>query len=420
MKNRYFGLFSTRLKTVGIHPPTNEILIAPMDLHPVIQELYDLLSQKPPEGASLSEMRSFRMACSKAAELKAELLPQILRAELISHIQGYIRETLPPAEKLRTLFDCQSTLETAIETAMDETRTSGGKQRTLPFEIFEGYGASPTALVRTEFFANQQSGTQIFKLLGMNLMNVERGNLPLNDTHFVLIVFLVSLVRNWDEELGVNLRFNPWDAVRRMGWSVNNLSLQRLKDAIDRLADTTVRVYHDHETDREEAAPMIARRVTEMDKAKRITWEVQLTSTLLEVVSAHRTYIKFETLAALPGGCATLLYAFIASEKSKQTEWDVEDLARLVGLNSSNPDQIKRKLKAALEILVCGLVEVKPRGEAVREVEGLGEVDFNSNGELVVRSKTSKTKTFSPPLESFSFHKTQKGKVRVRLIKRNA
>ena len=98
----------------------------------------------------------------------------------------------------------------------------------------------------------------------------------------------------------------------------------------------------------------------------------------------------------------------------------MEDLARLVGLNSSNPDQIKRKLKAALEILVCGLVEVKPRGEAVREVEGLGEVDFNSNGELVVRSKTSKTKTFSPPLESFSFHKTQKGKVRVRLIKRNA
>ena len=149
----------------------------------------------------------------------------------------------------------------------------GGKQRTLPFEIFEGYGASPTALVRTEFFANQQSGTQIFKLLGMNLMNVERGNLPLNDTHFVLIVFLVSLVRNWDQELGVNLRFNPWDAVRRMGWSVNKLSLQRLKDAIDRLADTTVRVYHDHETDREEAAPMVARRVTEMDKAKRITWE---------------------------------------------------------------------------------------------------------------------------------------------------
>lgn len=406
---------------VGIHhPPTNEIPLAPMDLHPVVKELYDLLSEKPPKGASLDEMRSFRRACTKNAELKAGLLPNALRAELVSHIQVYIRETWPPEEQRGILVECQATLENKIGTVLNEVQILGSRQRTLPFEIFEGYGASPTALVRTEFFANQQPGTQIFKLLGMNMMSVERGKMPLSDTHFVLIVFLVSLVRSWDEELGVNLKFNPWEAVRRMGWSVNTLSLLRLKDAIDRLADTTVCVYRDNETDREEAAPIVARRVTEMDKAKRSIWEVQLTSTLLKMVSAHRTYIKFETLAALPAGCATLLYAFIASEKSRESEWDLDDLARLTGLTSSKPAQIKRKLKAALEIMVCGRVEVKPRGEAVRAVEGLGEVDFNSNGELVVRSKTSRTKTFNPSLESYSFRKTQRGKERVILIKRQA
>jgi hypothetical protein len=389
-----------------------------MELDPVINEMFDILAEIPPKGARLQELRDFRRVAAAKARLIAAQLPKAHRDELINHIHAYIRATNPPEAVRQIFMECHGTLESDLDNVLVQAQAQVRTARKLPFELHEGYSASPTALVRTAFFTNPEPGTQIFKVLGMSNVHVERGQFPMNATHLMVMVYLVSLVREWDEKLGANLVFNAWDALRTMGWSTNKLSLQRLKDAIDCLAGTTVRVYLDFETDRQEAAPMVARRVTEMSKGKYSAWEVQLTSTLLNLLSEYHTFLNFETLAALPSGCTTWLYVFIASEKNKESEWDLDDLARLAGLASPNPYTIKSKLKAALETLVRGSVEVKARGAAVRNIEGRGELVDNANGELVVRSTTSTTKTFSPPLGAFCFRKTQKGKERVKLIKR--
>lgn len=389
-----------------------------MELAPVITEMFGILAEVPPKGARLQELRDFRRVSSTKAKLIAAQLPKAYRNELIEHIHAYMRATNPPEDVRNVLMECHGTLESDVDSTLVQAQAQVRTTRKLPFELYEGYTASPTALARTAFFTNLEPGTQIFKVLGMNNVQVERGQFPLNATHFMVMVYLVSLVREWDEKLGASLVFNAWDALRTMGWATNKLSLQRLKAAIDCLAGTTVRVYLDFETDRQEAAPIVARRVTEMTKGKYSAWEAQLTSTLLNLVSEYHTFLSFETLAALPSGCTTWLYAFIASEKNKESEWDLDDLARLAGLASSNPYAIKSKLKAALETLVRGSVEVKARGAAVRNIKGRGELVDNANGELVVRSTTNTTKTFSPPLGAFCFRKTQKGKERVKLIKR--
>lgn len=399
-----------------------------MQLEPVVQALHDVLARVPPKNSSLDAMREFHRTKNLEAQMIACHVTKARREELVSHIHAYIRATSLSETTRMVLMSCQGTLESTANSPLSAgesaSQTSENTSCELPFEIYEGHTAASTALLRTAFFADAEPGTRIFQALGMKFVEVERGAVPLNDTHLVVTAYLVSLVRTWDKKLGANLVFNAWDAVRKLGWAVSTLSLQRLKDAIDCLANTTVRVYlHldeelNFDTEREEAAPMIARRVTEMRKEKYSQWEVQLTSTLLNILGEHHTFLSFETLAALPSGCTTSLYAFVATEKNKISEWDVESLGKICGLTSQSLDETKRALKKALLTLISGSVTVKTRGRAVRDVEGRGELVENSKGELIVRSTGSVTRTFSPPLEAFEFRKTQKGKYRVKLIKR--
>ena len=284
------------------------------------------------------------------------------------------------------------------------------KPKALPYTLLEGFSAAPTAFVRSGLFNDvPQSETRVFKVLGLTNMTIERSGGALGQNNLQALMLAISKVRDYDEKLGTTVEFNAWEAVETLGWTRSTQSLVRLKQAIDQLRATTVRVMLDEKTQTEEAAPLIARALTSLDD--RTKWEIQLTSTLLNALAQYRTFLNFETLAALPNGAATWLYAFIESEPRERTEWDLDDIAEAAGLTSGNRYEIKRKLKAALRTLKAGKVEVKARGKAVYNEER-GEL-VDKGGKLVVRSTSSQIKTFTPPLSAYEFRKTQAGKERV-------
>lgn len=257
----------------------------------------------------------------------------------------------------------------------------------LGYSLKAGHGVAPTAFVRSGLFGGTTDS--LLTVLGMKNVVVEREGEALTATHLQVMTYLLSLVRSFDADLGAAVKFGAWEAVKTLGWTKATQSLARLRDAIDALAATTIRVIDG--INKQEAAPLVALRRTSLDA--RDEWTVQLPATLLAHLR-HRTFLALDTLAALPAGAATWLYSFVQSERSNESEWDVSDLAEAAGLTSSNPYEISRKLKTALETLKAGAVETKARGA----------------GGVVV-------KKFRPVLKSFQFRKTADGKQRVSLVK---
>ncbi|MDF3886724.1 RepB family plasmid replication initiator protein [Cupriavidus basilensis] len=234
--------------------------------------------------------------------------------------------------------------------------------KTRSYPLYKGVGAAPPAFVRSPLFANRDPGNQIFGVLGLKQVTVERGEEPLNETHLLALANLISMAESYDEKLGATVTFGPWDAVRTLEWTRSTQSLKRLEDAIEALARTTVRIVREG-GEAHEAAPLIARRVF----SSRKHWEVQLTATLLAHLNEFRTYVNFSTLKKLPNGASLRLYLFIMSEKATRTEWSLDELAALAGLSSNDTGHVKRKLKAALDVLVDGVRTVKARGKAVKK-----------------------------------------------------
>lgn len=377
-----------------------------MQLNATLQALEAILAAQPDADAPLKDRIAFFKAQDRKAKAYAAELDAGERLQQIEAIDAYIRAVRPDAERKERLLNIQGIFEMDATVLADYRPI---KTRKLPYDLIEGYGAAPTAFVRSGLFNGTGNGQRIFKVLGLPHISIERAGNPLGQNHLQTLMLAISLVRDYDEKLGTTVAFKPWDAIRTLGWSKSTQSLKRLKDAIDQLRGTTVRVVLNADSQTEEAAPLIARALTSMDE--RTSWEVQLTSTLLNALAEYRTFLKFETLAALPNGAASWLYAFLQSEARDKTEWDLEDIAQAAGLTSGNPYEIKRKLKAALETLKAGSTEVKARGKAVY-AEGKGELTEQGD-RLVVKSTSSTTKTFEPALKAYAFRKTQSGKERV-------
>lgn len=384
-----------------------------MQLDTKLQSLYDILAATAPDTYTLKEKGDFYKARSAEAMRFVAAIDKTERARLKDEVIAYIRATRPRVNDLHSPWlRIQGLLEQDLDHIVIDTAST---TKAIPYELHNGHSAAPTAFLRSALFSNTQSGHQIFKVIGLPNIQVERAGTPLAEGHLQALLYLISLVRDYDVKNGQTVEFNPWNAVRTIGWTKSSQSLHRLNAALEAMQNTKVRIVHDIASETQELAPLIGRIFCSMDNRKK--WEVQLTATLLTAVSEFRTFLKFETLAALPNGTAFWLYAFIQSEANKKTEWDLDELAEAAGLTSTNRYHIKEILKAALDILVAGRVEVKARGKAV-QTKDRGMLDTRGN-KLVVKSTSSKVKIFPPPLKAYSFTKTATGKNRL-VIRRSS
>ena len=383
-----------------------------MQLTTHLQHLVDILEAQPPEGATLGERGKFYKGQTALAKAYAASMGHENRQTALGQLIAYRKAIRPGGKRLEVLCNIEGLFEMDYPVAQPEevalTRT-----RRIDYSVFEGGGVAPTMLLRTGVFADASTdeNARVLKALGFKNATIERWGKVLNQDHLFTLAYTVALVREWDDN-GTTVRFNAWEAVRAFGWAVNTASVRRLKSALEDLQMTRIRVVYNADTEREGTAPIVGRCLTEMTERSR--WEVQLNSVLLDMLLDYRTFLSFNTLAALPQGTATWLYAFIATHEGTTT-WDLDELAAAAGLTSANPYEVKRKLKAALDILVDGVVEVKARGKATHQ-DGKGEL-VEENGRLVVRSTTTTTKTFTPPIKAYNFTKTAKGKPRVELIR---
>lgn len=384
-----------------------------MQLDTTLQSLYDILAAIAPDTYTLKEKGDFYKAQSAKAMRFVAAIDKAERARLKEEAIAYIRATRPRLDDLHSPWlRIQGLMEQDLDHIVLDTTSN---TKTIPYELYDGHSAAPTAFLRSALFSYPQSGRQIFKVIGLPNIQVERAGAPLAEGHLQALLYLISLVRDYDAKNGQTVTFNPWDAVRTIGWTKSSQSLRRLTAALEAMQNTKVRIVHDHASETQESAPLIGRILCSMDD--RTKWEVQLTATLLNAVAEFRTFLKFETLAALPNGTAFWLYAFIQSEANKKTEWNVEELAEAAGLISTNHYRVRDKLEAALKVLIAGKVEVKARGKAVH-TKDRGTLDMRGK-KLVVKSMTSKVKTFPPPLKSYSFRKTSTGKDRL-VIRRSS
>lgn len=285
----------------------------------------------------------------------------------------------------------------------------------LSFRLAAGHGVAPTSFLRTGAFTSQLEGVQVFDVLGMPGVKVERGAKPLNESHLAVVMFLLSKVTGYDVRLGTEVAFKPWDAVRVLGWSQSTQSLARLVTVCEDLRAATVRIAHNDEFDSKTAASLISSHTTSLD-TRRECWTVILPAALLNALQDFRTFIKFETLSALPRGAARMLFCFLSSEKKDETTWDEDALAAMIGLTSSQQVERRRTMKEALEVLQAGVHTVKQRGKAIKTpdrcevVETKNGINLRSIGEAV-------TKTFEPVVASFEFKKGRDGTRRVTIIK---
>lgn len=283
------------------------------------------------------------------------------------------------------------------------------------YEVYAGRGVAPTSFLRTATFASEVPGIQLFPVLGMPNVAVERGAQPLDTTHLHVLIYLAAQVQEYDPSLGANVTFRPRDAILALGWTDNGASKTRLRDAVEALAGTTIRIREGDEYDTQEAASVVGRRVTRLEDRRQ--WEVQLLSTLLRALVRFHTYVDLRMLAVLPNGAATRLYLFLCSERNRESEWDVERLAAIAGLSSADAAHLKRKMAAALQVLVDGVVTKRARGKAVY-APGKGELDFNAKGELVACSTSSHLVHFPPVVDCFSFRKDGRARERVKIVKK--
>ena len=157
-----------------------------------------------------------------------------------------------------------------------------------------------------------------------------------------MLVYLCSLVKGYDGRLGAEVKFRPRDAIKALGWSDNTQSLERLQGICEDLRAATLRIRHGDEFDTETAAALVASHTTSLDQRK-AGWSATLPAALLNALQAFRTFVKFDTLAALPNGVPTMLYLFLRSEKSTTSEWDVQELTTVLGMTSTSLPERRRK-----------------------------------------------------------------------------
>lgn len=420
-----------------------------MHPNPIVKQLIELVAQRPPDGLTGRAQQDAHKTLSKRCRYEAHLLGAETRATLLAEVIDYVKKASPGEVERSLLVNVWGLLEMdfsltdfsefeAVPGLVSEEITT---TRSISYSVFEGQGVAPTALLRTSIFNDTKvdNKTRVFEVLGLNNTCVEREGKPLGQNHLQALVYLLGKVVRWTNE-GTTVKFSAWDAVRVLGKGANSKTVKNLKNTLEDLQGTRIRLVHDTANATEESAPLVGRLLTSLDKGKMVCWEVQLTSTLLDAIAKHRTFLDLNTLAVIPMGVTTWLYGYIASQPKKETEWDLDALAERAGLmmpwekmietgESPTSQQVKtrvnenrRKIQAALELLKKGVVISRPRGICTHH-EGRGEIVHRINRKtkevsLAVKSTTTTTKLFEPVLADWSFRKTKDGKLRVQIVKK--
>jgi hypothetical protein len=420
-----------------------------MQLNPIVNKLIELVNQRPPDGLTGLALKDELKALAKKCKYEAHLLGAETRAALLAEVIEYVKQASPGGVERAPLFNVWGLLEmdfsltdfSEFESVTSQVSEEVNTTRSVPYNVFEGQGVAPTAFLRTSLFNDIKvdDKTRVFEVLGLKNTCVERDGKPLGQNHLQALVYLLGKVVKWTNE-GTTVKFSAWDAVRVLGKGANSQTVKNLKSTLEDLQGTRIRLVHDTNNATEESAPLVGRLLTSLDKGKMVCWEVQLTSTLLDAIARHRTFLDLNTLAVIPMGVTTWLYGYIASQPAKETEWDLDALAERAGLTmpldkmvetGENPtpkqvqtrvDENRRKIKAALELLKQGVVISRPRGISTHQ-EGRGEIVHRINCKtkevsLAVKSTVTTTKVFEPVLADWSFRKTKDGKFRVQIVKK--
>lgn len=401
-------------------------------MHPHLNALLELQRALPPESASLSERKRFyaeqRSRLSQyCRELGVDGRSETLRAlaeyralarpapfrfmdsvsvkidaatvEALAAVQGYLEASYEEPSHEETLHEAEA------------LRTWDADKAPLP-----GNGAMHPALLRSAAFTDT-SQERIFEVLGFTGTTIERESTkPLSLAHLHALVYAISKVKGWGDN-GTTVEVEVWEALKTMGKATNKQSAQALLETYEDLQTTRIRMLHGTPDGAGESAPIVGK-VKYNDPTKtHLGWKVQLTSTLLDAIAErYPTFLRLDTMAALPNGGCTWLYGFIASEAHEHSTWDEDKLATMAGLTSGSKYKRREKLREFLDTLVAGEVKVKARGKATHSEEH-GELAWSKNGQISVRATTTKVKTFEPVLHGFRFIKTSKGKSRVELHK---
>src|SRR3546814_502165 len=114
--------------------------------------------------------------------------------------------------------------------------------QSLGFDLNPEAGALPTAYVRSALFSDADSKPQVFDVLGMSMVKVERSGPALGETQLLVLAYLVSLMEGYHAIDGALVEFTPWDAVRGLHWTRSSQSVVRLQTALAGLAVTPVRI----------------------------------------------------------------------------------------------------------------------------------------------------------------------------------
>lgn len=408
------------------------------DTKPLVSELPETLACLQPLLAVLRERFEGQGRASdwnKARGVRAvseavKLGDRKERLEFVDTLVTFIKANRLTPELHQQLLAAQGYLEgdyAPVVNQVESAEVAHAKREALesyPFKVHRGHSPVPTHFVRTALFTNQDAGERTFKALGLNNVTVRRKGAPLNETHLQTLALLSSRIAEWHPKLGAMVEFAPWEAIRTLGWSLNTSSLRRLRDALDALAETDIRVVLDAEKETREDSTIVGTRLTSLDE--RTKWEVQVNRTFLRAVAQAHMFINLETLAVLPKGAATWLYGFVMTLPDKPkgpdgkprdySEYDLDELCEAAGVNDKCVRQRRHKLKEALTLLQAGKVETKARGKAVVDKDQVELVEGPKGG-LRVKSTAVVTKKFEAVVKSFKFVKTKAGVERVQIVK---
>lgn len=347
-----------------------------------LQQLLDLLLN--PQGMNRTEhgLRGMALAYPLGDKKRAELLPKVQAHLRTPNLPDRVRQAL--LSLMGYLEQDYSLVVNKIKPYMTYTRVKAN------YGLKPGCSASPTAFIRSGVFSRQDRGELALKVLGARNVQIKRRGGVLNETHLQVMLYLVSLVDDYDAKLGTLVQVQPREAVRKLGWCRNNLSVQRLRKALQELSHTHIELVQEVSTGRSTDLTMLANTTT--DELEDGCWSVQLLAPMLNMLQdpANRTYLSLEVLAALPNGAATWLYAFIKSHAMEKTVWDADELAFAAGITKGDPYKRRHALKEALQVLAEGVVVVKARGKAAAGATG---------------ASSGVAKTFPRPLACFRFYK---------------
>lgn len=375
------------------------------------------------EAVKLGERKArLELVDKLVAFIKGNRLDSGLREALLA-AQGFMEGDYAPVVNASAPDALARASREVMVTAANEDKANDETER-YPFEVHRGYSPVPTHFVRTALFTSQDSGLRTFKAMGLNGVAVRRNGAPLNETHLQTLTYLSARVTAWNKELGTMVKFSPWEAIKELGWSQNTASLRRLRDALEALAQTEIRVVLDAATDTREDSPLIGKRMTSLDE--RVLWKVQVMSTFLNAIAEAHMFMSLDTLAVLPKGAPTWLYGFVKTlpdspkgpdgKPRDYSEYGLDELCETAGIHDKCVRQRRHKLKEALTVLQAGKVETLARGKAVVEKGQIELVETKAGG-LRVKSTAVVEKRFEAAIKSFKFVKTSAGVERVQIVK---